>query len=127
MDKVVHFEIPFDDKEKCTEFYKKVFSWEIQDMPEMNYTIARSCEVDDKQMAKEVGAINGGMFKRADDLKSPMLTINVSSIDETLDSVKENGGEVVREKSEVGDMGYIAYIKDSEGNVVGLWQDKKRE
>jgi len=25
-------------------------------------------------------------------------------------------------KQQVGDMGWTAYIKDTEGNVIGLWQ-----
>lgn len=60
MNKIVHFEIPFDDKERAGEFYKNVFDWQIEDMPSMNYTIARSAEVDENQMIKEPGAINGG-------------------------------------------------------------------
>jgi uncharacterized protein len=92
MDNVVHFEIPFDDKEKCIGFYKKVFGWQIQDMPEMNYTLARSCEVDDKQMPKEGGAINGGMFKRAGDLKGVLITIKVEDINAALERVKAEGG-----------------------------------
>jgi uncharacterized protein len=127
MDKVVHFEIPFDDKEKCKDFYEKVFGWQMQDMPGMDYTIARSGEVDENQMMKEKGVINGGMFKRVEDLKVPMITLNVKSVDATLEKVKGAGGEVVREKSAVGEMGFIAYLKDSEGNVVGLWEDMKKE
>jgi uncharacterized protein len=127
MNKVVHFEVPYDDKEKCQGFYEKVFGWQFQNIPEMNYTIAHTVEVDEKQMPKESGAINGGMFKRAEDLKAPVITIKVDDINETLEKIEETGGEIVREKSDVGDMGYIAYLKDTEGNVVGLWQDAKKE
>lgn len=66
MDSIVHFEIPFDEKERAMKFYKEVFQWEIQDMPEMNYVITRTTEVDEKFMPKKSGAINGGMFKRED-------------------------------------------------------------
>jgi len=33
-----------------------------------------------------------------------------------------NGGKIIREKMQVGDMGYAAYFKDTEGNIIGLWQ-----
>ena len=33
--RVVHFEIPFDDGERGSAFYRDVFGWEIQSMPEM--------------------------------------------------------------------------------------------
>ena len=64
MNKIVHFEIPFDDKEKAMKFYKDIFGWELNDMPEMNYVIAHTVKVDKKFMPKESGAINGGMYKR---------------------------------------------------------------
>ena len=126
MDGVVHFEIPFEDKERAMQFYKDSFDWGIQDMPEMSYTMVRTVEVDEKHMPIESGKINGGMFKRAKDLKNTLLTINVVSIDESLEKIKSSGGEVVREKRSVGDMGFVAYFKDTEGNVVGLWENAKK-
>ena len=61
---VVHFEVPFDDKERAMKFYAEVFGWQMQDMPEMQYVIARTTETHDTQMIKNPGAINGGMYKR---------------------------------------------------------------
>ena len=89
----------------------------------MNYYVITT-EVDEKNMAKEPGAINGGMLKRQDPVKSPVITINVSDVDQALKRIEQNGGKTVRGKEAVGDMGYAAYFKDSEGNVVGLWQNK---
>lgn len=54
-----------------------------------------------------------------------MITITVDSIDEHFEKVKEAGGEVVVPKGEVPEMGYYAYINDTEGNVIGLWEDLK--
>jgi predicted enzyme related to lactoylglutathione lyase len=34
MDKVVHFEIPFDDKQRAMQFYATAFGWQLSDMPE---------------------------------------------------------------------------------------------
>ncbi len=33
MDKVTHFEIPSDDKERAKQFYSSVFDWQINDIP----------------------------------------------------------------------------------------------
>ena len=122
MDKVVHFEIPADKVERAQEFYKKTFGWGIQSIPEMQYTIVRTVEVDDKQMPKESGAINGGMMKRNDSVKSPIITINVENIDDSLKMIEENGGKIIMAKQKVGEMGFNAYFQDSEGNVLGVWQ-----
>jgi len=44
MDRVVHFEIPFDDKTRAMKFYSDSFGWKLQDMPEMQYVTATSVE-----------------------------------------------------------------------------------
>lgn len=128
MDKIVHFEIPFDDKEKAMKFYKDVFDWKLHDMREMNYIMAHTVEVDDKHMPKESGAINGGMYKR--DTKSsngPVLVINVKSIDAYIKKIEQADGKIVREKMQVGDMGLYAQFEDTEGNILGIWEDIKHK
>jgi uncharacterized protein len=127
MDKVVHFEVPFDDKERAMEFYKSVFGWGMNDMPEMNYTIVHTVEVDENQMPKESGAINGGMYKRGEgSAKGPVIVIDVSSIDEYIKKVEAAGGKVFREKTQVGEMGFYAQVEDTEGNVIGIWEMIKK-
>lgn len=126
MGKVIHFEVPFDDKERAKAFYATVFGWESHEWPEFDYTSLRTTEVDEKMQPKEPGAINGGMHKRDDDMPHPMFYMQVDDIDKTLEKVSSNGGEVVRGKTELGDMGYLAWFKDSEGNILGLSQWTKK-
>lgn len=127
MNSVVHFEVPFDDQERATTFYKEVFGWEFQDMPEMNYVIARTGDTDENFMLKKPGMINGGMYKRDEQsAKSPVLVINVPSVDEHIAKIKGAGGDVVRPKVQVGDMGYYAQVKDTEDNIIGIWEDIKK-
>jgi uncharacterized protein len=35
MDKVVHFEIPFDDKARAMKFYTEAFGWKLMDWAQM--------------------------------------------------------------------------------------------
>lgn len=124
MDKIVHFELPADDVSRASTFYSGVFGWGMQEVPDMKYTMIHTVDIDEKtQTPKEAGAINGGMFKRTADLPVTVVTIDVSDIDAALEKVKAAGGSVVREKVSVGPMGFIAYFKDTEGNVVGLFQN----
>ncbi|MCE8429661.1 MAG: VOC family protein [Candidatus Methanoperedens sp.] len=122
MDKVVHFEIPVDDLERAQKFYKTVFGWKMESVPGMEYILIETTPVDDKGMPKEQGAINGGMMKRQRPVTSPIITISVEDIDDAMKNVKKMGGEMVRGKMQVGDMGYAAYFKDLEANIIGLWQ-----
>jgi predicted enzyme related to lactoylglutathione lyase len=123
MDKVVHFEIPADNLARAKKFYNTVFGWKMNEIPEMEYVMVGTVESDDDGMPKETGAINGGMLERQDPVKSPVITINVKNIDQAAEAIEKNGGKIVRPKMAVGDMGYAAYFKDTEGNVIGLWQN----
>jgi predicted enzyme related to lactoylglutathione lyase len=123
MDKVVHFEIPADDVARAKEFYGSIFEWDLQDYPEMQYTIAMTVPVDDKQMPTQPGAINGGMMKRSNTTpSSPVLTIGVQSIDEALKKIEAGGGETVTPRTPIPGMGAFAYFKDTEGNTLGLFE-----
>lgn len=127
MDKVVHFEIPADDLARAQKVYTKVFGWNAQKvpMPGVEYYMVNTVPVDQKGMPKEPGAINGGMMKRNIPGESPIIVINVSSLDEYLKKVTAAGGKVVLPKQTVGDMGLYARVSDTEGNIIGLWQDLK--
>jgi predicted enzyme related to lactoylglutathione lyase len=122
MRSVVHFEIPADDVARAKEFYRSVFDWQLQDMPEMNYTILRTTDVDENQMPTTAGAINGGLMQRSQETPTPVLTIDVESIDQALKQVEASGGRTVRARTEIPGMGAYAYFTDPEGNTLGLWE-----
>ena len=63
------------------------------------------------------------MAARGVPLSGPTLVIDVDDIDAALAKVESLGGGTLLARTPVGEMGFSAYFKDSEGNVVGLWQD----
>jgi len=119
---VQHFEIPYVKADRAKRFYGKVFGWKMNEVPEMEYTTVMTGPSDEKGMPTKLSMVNGGMMKKSPKVKSPTVTITVDDIEKALDQVKEEGGKVVMKKQQVGDMGWTAYIKDTEGNVIGLWQ-----
>jgi predicted enzyme related to lactoylglutathione lyase len=123
-DKVVHFEIPYDDGERARAFYGETFGWQLMPMPDLGYTMVMTGPTDQETGATEPGFINGGMFERSEEFpgKGPTIVIDVASIDEALRKVEAAGGKVVRERTPVGEMGFTAYFTDTEGNLVGLWE-----
>ena len=120
--RVVHFEIPADDLERAHSFYRSAFDWNLDPVPDMNYTMVRTTPTDDQGMPTEAGAINGGMHLRGAPNVTPVITIAVDDIDKTLETIGSLGGSTVTAKQPVMDMGFAAYFKDSEGNLMGLWQ-----
>ena len=121
--RVVHFEVPFDDGDRARGFYKEIFGWQVQTMPEMGgYTLVMSGPSGDSGPT-EAGFINGGMLSRDEAATpGPVIVVDVDSIDATLEKIGGQGGSTVVGKTPVGDMGFAAYFKDPEGNVIGLWE-----
>ena len=122
MDKIVHFEIPFDDKTRAMKFYSDVFGWKLTDMAEMSYVMAETVAIDDKQTPKEPGAINGGLFQRPKEAPHPVIYAGVESVDRTLEKVQAAGGKVVTPRTPIPGMGAFARVIDPEGNVIGLFE-----
>ena len=126
MDKVIFFEIPVDNPARAREFYSSVFGWKMNEIPEMHYTQVGTVEADRmgvRGVPKEPGAINGGMVERQrGQVETPVIYVRVENIDQAAASIERNGGKLVKPKAPVGNFGFAAYFKDTEGNVVGLWQ-----
>jgi predicted enzyme related to lactoylglutathione lyase len=119
--RVVHFEIPFDDGDRARAFYATAFGWQVMPIPEMGYTIVMSGPSGD-QGPTEPGFINGGMMQRSEQFSGPNIVIDVANLEDALAAVNAAGGTTVAERQAVGDMGSVAYFRDSEGNLVGLWE-----
>jgi predicted enzyme related to lactoylglutathione lyase len=129
MEKVVHFEIPADNLNRANRFYSAVFGWKITPAPKMEdqYHMAYTVEVDKKMMPKEPGAINGALMTReGQGSKYPVLVIDVPSLDAYLKKIQKAGGKVVMPKQKVMDMGWYARVTDTEGNVIGIWENIKK-
>ncbi|OGJ61897.1 glyoxalase [Candidatus Peribacteria bacterium RIFCSPHIGHO2_02_FULL_53_20] len=129
MDGIVHFELPVDDLARARAFYS-IFGWALQDWPMPDgstYVGIHTTPIDEKtRLPLEVGAINGGMLLRNKEVQAPVFAINVSSIDEKVEQLLKVGGTVVKPKVDMMGMGFYAYVKDTEGNVIGLWEDAKK-
>jgi predicted enzyme related to lactoylglutathione lyase len=117
----VHFEIPHDDGDRARAFYEKAFGWQLMPIPEMGYTIVMSGP-SGEQGPTEPGFINGGMMQREEPFTAPNVVIDVENLENALKAVNDAGGSTVAERQPVGDMGFVAYFRDTEGNLIGLWE-----
>lgn len=124
--RVVHFEIPFDDGQRARSFYRDAFGWELQEVPEMDYTMVSSGP-SGEQGPTEPGYIGGGMLDRSvSPAPGPVIVIDVDDIDAALERITQLGGSPVVGRTPVADMGFSAYFTDPEGNVMGLWESTGR-
>ena len=117
---IVHFEIPADDVARAKAFYENVFGWKIKQFP----MPAGGPEYWGVTTRKEgaVG-INGGLMKRNMPGQPFANYVDVKSIDEFLGKVQAAGGTLIMPKQEIGPgMGSFAVFRDTEGNMMGLYQ-----
>jgi len=129
MDRVQAFDIPADDMDRAKKFYQEVFGWKIDPVPGSggNFHEAITVPVDENGEPKVIGGINGGFFQRGTHgLEGTFFEINVPSVDEYVEKTKSAGGKIVKPKGPILDIAFFALVKDTEGNVIGLWEDIKR-
>ena len=121
MPRVVHFEIHAADPERGVKFYESVFGWTFQkwEGPIEYWLITTGPD-------SEPG-INGGLLRRQGDIDGQAViayvcTIGVDDLDATMAIVEANGGTVAVPKMPIPGMGWLAYYKDTEGNIFGIMQ-----
>jgi len=125
MNPVVHFEMPYDNRERLAKFYESAFGWQMQKLGEEmgNYVLATTTETD-KTSPKKPGAINGGFFPRKPDwpMQYPSVVIAVDDIKQAVKQVTDAGGKVLGEPLEIPGVGQYVSFTDTEGNRVGMLQ-----
>ncbi len=117
MPRVIHFEIPVRDPEKVSEFYRKVFSWDITKWEgPMEYWLVTTGP-------DEEHGINGAFARKKDMIaEGVVLTVQVDSLEDTIRDLVNAGGSRLTPRSAVPGIGYFSYCKDPEGNVIGMME-----
>src|SRR5262245_3882088 len=125
MNPVVHFEMPYDDRQRMAQFYASAFGWQRQLLDEDmgNYVLATTTETDE-QAAKQAGESNGGFCAKKPDgpAQHPAIVIAVEDITDAVRRVTEAGGKVLGEPMEIPGVGHYVSFTDTEGNRVSMLQ-----
>jgi predicted enzyme related to lactoylglutathione lyase len=121
MTRVVHFEIHCGDVDRGERFYTTVFGWRIQGYGgPMDYRLATTGPDGEP-------GINGALLQRQGEIDGQAVTayvctIQVDDLEQVEKRVPEAGGEQVMERTEIPEVGQLAYFKDTEGNIFGVLQ-----
>lgn len=128
MQPVTHFELPYDDETRAKEFYAKAFGWHIADWPlsdGSNYLGVMTGEMDENGQHKNKGVIGGGLVPRAT-VATPAIVLDTPDVKAAVENAVAAGAEEVSTHTYPG-AGILTYIKDTEGNLIGLWESEKKE
>jgi uncharacterized protein len=129
MNSVVHFEMPYDNRERMAKFYEATFGWQSQMLGEEmgNYVLAITTE-SDATGPRRPGAINGGFYEKKPDWPAqyPSIVIAVDDIQASIRKVINSGGKVLGFPMEIPDIGKHVSFTDTEGNRVSMLQPLPR-
>lgn len=125
MNPVVHFELPYQDRDRICRFYQSAFGWQLQVLgAEMgDYVLAKTAEGDVKPGAP-AGAINGGFFPQKSDWPAqyPSVVVAVPDLGAAMGRVVTAGGKVLGEPMDIPGVGrYVAFF-DTEENRLSMLQ-----
>ncbi len=115
----VHVELNTPDPEKVKAFYSKLFDWKYEEM-------ANPGVPDDTYTLIKVGnGTGGGIMKQVPGGPSGWLAyVLVDNIQEATKKAHALGAQVMKDVTEVPEMGWFSFIRDPGGAVLGLWQTK---
>ena len=118
---VVHVELNSPDPAKAKAFYAKLFRWQLEDMsnsavPDHSYTVIKVGE-----------GTGGGIMKKAPHGPAGWVPyVEVDDLRVATEKAKSLGGKVMKEITEVPDMGWFSLIQDPTGATLGLWKNSPK-
>jgi predicted enzyme related to lactoylglutathione lyase len=130
MDPVVHFEMPYDNRDRMAKFYGSAFGWQTQMLgADMGSYVVVTTTATDESGPKTPGHINGGFFPKRPDRPGqyPSVVIAVDDIKKAMRNVTDAGGHVLGEPMEIPGVGQYVAFTDTEGNRVSILQPLPRK
>lgn len=119
--RVTHFEVHAEDPGRAAKFYADAFGWEVVKWEgPMDYWLVTTGPEGEP-------GIDGGITRReaapGGAVSSYVCTLAVDDLDASIAKVTAGGGTVTSPKQAVPGVGWLAYAKDTEGNVFGMMQN----
>ena len=118
--KLTHFAIHIDDIERAKSFYDGVFDWGFNSYGQADFL---QIKADKSETGELIGALQARKFSPVSEkLIGLECTIGVENLDEIVERVKNNGGQLLLPKTAIPFVGWIAKFLDTEGNLICAMQ-----
>ena len=116
MGSVTHFEIYAEEPSKVAEFYRRLFGWQVDKAPGIDYWRIQTGATD-------AAICSGGLtYRPIPGPRSWVHYVSVASLDESIAQVQRLGGAILRPKTAVPKTAWYAVVSDPEGNIFAMWQ-----
>ena len=118
--KLTHFAIHIDDIERAKKFYDGVFEWGFNSFGPSDFLQIKADKTENGEL---IGALQSRKYSPVPEkLIGLECTIGVENVDEIVERVKNNGGQVLMQKTAIPNVGWIAKFLDTEGNLICAMQ-----
>jgi uncharacterized protein len=114
----VHVELSTTDLPKAKSFYGELFGWKLEDMPMGDQTYTMIGVGDD--------GVGGGMMQvpMAGMPSAWLAYVLVDDIAKSTAKAKQLGAQVMKDVTEIPNMGSFSVLVDPTGAAIALWQTK---
>jgi predicted enzyme related to lactoylglutathione lyase len=122
-----YIEIPAVDLDESATFYEEVFGWSVTRSPNVAPGLEQTSY---PTFADATGRVGGGFVlgRPASKEAGILPCILVEDIDETLQAVVDNGGDVARSRTPIVEgTDWEATFRDPAGNVMGLFESVEHQ
>lgn len=114
--KLTHFAIHIDNIDRAKKFYAEVFEWGFNSYGQDDFLQIKADKSEDGEL---IGAMQSRKYSPVTEKVIGLeCTIGVENIEEIIERVKSNGGQVLMPKTAIPYVGYIAKFLDTEGNLI---------
>jgi len=115
---VSYFEIPVADMDRAVEFYETVFAITLERTIIDGNAMALFPEPQEGQSAITGALAQGDSYEPSE--AGTRVYFQVTDINAVLDRVRASGGQARYPRTAIGELGWVAEFRDSEGNRVAL-------
>jgi predicted enzyme related to lactoylglutathione lyase len=133
MNRVIHFEIHAAEPERAAKFYQEVFGWDIKEwvvpgieIPKENrYWLVTTGPQEEPGIGGGILVRRGASPADGQPVNAYICTIGVASVDKSVEKAVAVGATLALPKMPIKGVGWLAYCKDTEGNIFGMMQEDK--
>lgn len=94
-------------------FFRDVFGWTFSRFGTEEYWMCITGETSEP-------GIDGAVMLRRDPNQPVTNSIIVDSVDCYIERIVQAGGHIVVPKTPIGEVGFVSYFKDLDGNILGI-------
>ncbi len=123
MPRPIHFEIHAENPARAQAFYEGLFGWTFSQWAGQPYWLIKTGEPGQP-------GIDGGMVPRrgaapvtGQPVSAYVCTVDVPNLDAAVAKATGSGGSVALPRMAIPGVGWLAYVTDTEGNLVGMMQN----